>query len=93
MKSRSHKSLISSQLWLMRPGESVTFTRLVDKLPVGNAANRMSMLITSYVARRRPGCTWSFESFAAITHSGNLLAGVVVKLLTDPEETHASTNT
>lgn len=83
MKLRSHQSLISSQLWMMREGESVTFSRPVRSLPIDHAGNRLSQMLNSYVSRRRPGCEWKFESFTVITHAGNIYAGVIVTLVKD----------
>lgn len=79
------RSLVSKQLMLMKPGDAVTFTRPNRKLPAPGAGNAVSMLIGSYLTRRRPGCTFTQESFITFTYAGNAYAGVIVTLVSESE--------
>lgn len=75
-----HGSLIA-QLRAMRPGQSVTFTKELKKLPVGRAPAAYSQLLGGYALRGRPGCSWSYETFTAITSRGRIIVGCVMTLV------------
>lgn len=78
--AQPHGSLIA-QLRAMRPGQSVTFTKELTKLPVGRAPAAYSQLLGGYALRGRPGCSWSYETFTAITSRGRLIVGCVMTLI------------
>jgi hypothetical protein len=67
-------------LRVMKPGQSVTFTKELKKLPVGRAPGKFSQDLGGYALRGRPGCKWSYETFSAITAKGRVIIGCIMTL-------------
>jgi len=82
---RKKSPQIGLQLRILEPGTSVTFTKTIPDIPNPRAAQDFSVLLSSYMARHRPGAKWKRESFTAITYGGRAICGVVVTLVSVDE--------
>jgi hypothetical protein len=75
---RKYRSLIRSQIDLMKVGESLTFTVPFRIPPDPATLSGFSRVIGAYAYRTRREARWTFESFYAVTLKGRPLVGVIL---------------
>jgi len=78
MLDRKYRSLIRSQIDLMKVGESLTFTAPLKIPPDPATLSGFCRAIGTYAYRTHREARWTFESFYAVTLRGRPIVGAIL---------------